>query len=415
MEIEEGSGPSRLSELSIFLSSVAILSIVGIVMVYSSSYLLARDLYGVPAYFFTRQLMFIGISIATAFVVSKTRFTLWLRYAYAVNILMAVILALTFIPGIGLTVKGASRWIAFAGYSFQPGEIAKYTTILSALVYFENYQKYFPSQRIVYASIILAPLALILSQPDYGSFMICAISIFFICYMSTFPRKIFYGMIPVGAVSAMALLIAQPYRVERLKTFLDPWQSPQGSGFQIIQSWMGFANGSLFGKGLGNSYEKLFYLPEAHNDFILSVIGEELGFVGVTFLVILFMSFIYYGFKLSLKIERREASLLAAGVVYTIGIQALLNMAVVLGLLPTKGLNLPFISYGGSSLVANFFAIGLFLSAVAKRSDDKVSENTFAVDKENDLNDRLKRFREQRNYWSSQDDKRVGQSSVSGL
>ena len=147
-------------------------------------------------------------------------------------------------------------------------------------------------------------------------------------------------------------------------TYLDPWKNPQGSGFQIIQSYMAFANGSFLGKGLGNSNEKLFYLPEAHNDFIFSVVGEELGFIGVFIVICLFLAMIYFGFKLVLKLSNRTAIIMGSAIVFVLGIQALLNMGVVLGLLPTKGLNLPFISYGGSSLICNFFGIGLLLSAV---------------------------------------------------
>ena len=154
------------------------------------------------------------------------------------------------------------------------------------------------------------------------------------------------------------------YRIERLLTYLDPWKNPKTSGFQIIQSFLAFANGGIFGQGLGNSNEKLFYLPEAHNDFIFSVIGEELGLFGVTLMVGLFMTFIYLGLKIGIRMKNRWAFILVSTVIFTIGLQALLNMGVVLGLLPTKGLNLPFISYGGSSLVSNFFGVGLILSAV---------------------------------------------------
>ncbi len=162
--------------------------------------------------------------------------------------------------------------------------------------------------------------------------------------------------------------------MKRLLTYLDPWKNPHGSGFQIIQSYLAFANGSLLGQGLGNSNEKLFYLPEAHNDFIFSVIGEEMGFVGVFFLVCLFIAFIYFGFKLILQVKDRIGVILGASIIFVLGLQALLNMGVVLGLLPTKGLNLPFISYGGSSLICNFFGIGLLLSVVKGYRDEIAKE-----------------------------------------
>ncbi len=402
-----------IGEKNLFLILLLILNIVGIVMVYSSSYIYAKDIHGSPTYFVIKQLAYLMISISLAFVISKTKFEFWLKYSYFINFLMTIVVALTFVPGIGVMVKGANRWIQLGGYSFQPGEMVKYTVLLSALAYFESFKVYTPKKRIGFGLLTILPLALIIAQPDYGTFMICGMGIFFACYMSSFSRKIFYGLIPIGISLGVGLLLAQPYRVERLKTFLDPWQSPQGSGFQIIQSWMGFANGGLFGKGLGNSYEKLFYLPEAHNDFILSVLGEELGFIGVCFMVVLYLSLIFLGFRLSLQIANRMASLAASSLIFTIGIQSLLNMSVVLGLLPTKGLNLPFISYGGSSLLSNFFAVGLFLSFVGRSEEESFTEIHEPTIQNEDFNQRFQRFREQRGDWQSKDT--VGQAPISRL
>lgn len=359
-----------------FLLALVVVSITGVIMVYSSSYIYATEVYQNSSYFFVRQLIFLSIGAALAFVVSRTRYDFWLKYSTGINLFISIALVLTFIPGIGVSVKGANRWINVAGFSLQPGEILKYTVLLSGITYFEQFTKVDLKKRIQDGVLLFLPMVLVILQPDYGTFMICFLGLLFTCYMSSFPRKIFYSIIPVAVVIGSALLVAQPYRVERLKTFWDPWQSPQGSGFQIIQSWMGFANGSLFGQGLGNSHEKLFYLPEAHNDFIFSVLGEELGFVGVVFVVTMFLVLILSGFKIVLLVKQRAAALLAACAIFTLGFQALLNMMVVLGLLPTKGLNLPFISYGGSSLISNFFAIGLFLSVYfhQKRDEAQISE-----------------------------------------
>ena len=167
------------------------------------------------------------------------------------------------------------------------------------------------------------------------------------------------------------MLFGADYRVKRILVFLDPWSDPKNSGFQIIQSFLAFAQGGITGQGLGNSNEKLFYLPESYNDFIFSVIGEELGFMGVVGGAFLFLGFIYLGFKLALSLRSRLSSLLVSSIVFNIGIQAFLNMGVVLGLLPTKGLNLPFISYGGSSMVANLAALGLVFSAVRWNAIEK--------------------------------------------
>jgi len=190
-------------------------------------------------------------------------------------------------------------------------------------------------------------------------------------FLSSFPRKWFYTIFFTGTIAGTFILFTQAYRVERVLTFLDPWKNPTTSGFQIIQSYLAFANGSIFGQGLGKSTEKLFYLPEAHNDFIFSVIGEETGFVGVVLIIAAFIAFTYFGFKCATEINDRIKTILVSSLVFTLSLQAALNMGVVLGLLPTKGLNLPFISYGGSSLVCNLFAIGLILSAI--RHENKLA------------------------------------------
>lgn len=347
-----------------FLSTLAIIITIGLIMVWSSSYILASESFGTPYHYIIRQLVYLFLAIGVAYTVSKTKYTFWLKYGYLVNIAASLIVALTIVKGIGLSAKGASRWLTFGGMSIQPGEIVKFTVILSALSFFENWNKMDNKERMKHGGTLFLPLALLIKQPDFGTFFICFVVISFVCFMSSFPRKYFYYSLIAGGIGGVFVLFSQAYRVKRMLTYLDPWKNPQGSGFQIIQSYMAFAKGSAFGQGLGNSNEKLFYLPEAHNDFIFSVIGEELGFIGVFFLICLFVTFIYFGFKLALKVQERKGIIMASAIVFVLGLQALLNMGVVLGLLPTKGLNLPFVSYGGSSLLCNFFGIGLLLSVI---------------------------------------------------
>lgn len=347
-----------------FLSTLAIIITIGLIMVWSSSYILASESFGTPYHYIIRQLVYLFLAIGVAYTVSKTKYTFWLKYGYIVNIAASLIVALTIVKGIGASAKGASRWLTFGGMSVQPGEIVKFTVILSALTFFENWNKMDNKERLKHGGTLFLPLALLIKQPDFGTFFICFVVISFVCFMSSFPRKYFYYSLIAGGIGGVFVLFSQAYRVKRMLTYLDPWKNPQGSGFQIIQSYMAFAKGSAFGQGLGNSNEKLFYLPEAHNDFIFSVIGEELGFIGVFFLICLFVTFIYFGFKLALKVHERKGIIMASAIVFVLGLQALLNMGVVLGLLPTKGLNLPFVSYGGSSLLCNFFGIGLLLSVI---------------------------------------------------
>lgn len=340
------------------------LAVIGVVMVYSSSYILAQELFGSSSYYFIKQIIFLSLGTCIAFIVSKTKVSFWLKYGHYINWIITALLLATFIPGFGKVVKGAQRWVSFGSFGIQPGEVVKYTLLLSSISFFENFNQLDKNTKINRIVGLAAPLTLLLMQPDFGSFTICLIIMAYACFLSSFPRKVFYYGFAIACACIVPILVSQPYRVKRLFAFLDPWKNPQTSGFQIIQSYLGFANGSFFGTGLGNSNEKLFYLPEAHNDFIFSVIGEELGFIGVVVIVLLFSLFTLFGQKLSLRVSDRKSALVISCVVFLISLQAALNMGVVLGLLPTKGLNLPFISSGGSSLLANSFGIGLLLCAV---------------------------------------------------
>lgn len=369
---------SRIDKLSKYLKfSLGTLIVIGVIMVYSASYMYAKEKFGNSGYFFIKQMMFVLFSLGIAFVVSKTKYKFWLKFALHVNYAACFLLTLTFVPGFKTVVKGANRWLRFGGFTLQPGEFVKYTIVLVSIVFFEQFQKFDRNKRINYAVCMGLPFVLLILQPDFGTFSICFFAMSFVCFLSSFPRKYFYSAFVAGIIMGGGVLISAPYRVKRLMAFLNPWENAQGSGFQIIQSWIGFANGGFFGTGPGNSIEKLFYLPEAHNDFIFSVIGEEFGFIGVMALVILFMSVIFFGFSLAMKVKLREGSLLMAAVIFVVGIQSALNMGVVLGLLPTKGLNLPFISYGGSSLMSNLFGIGLFF-AVLRSYRDQGSTDSFS-------------------------------------
>ena len=360
----------RYRRVVVFL--VTVIVVFGIVMVYSSSYIYAKEFYGSSFYYLIRQAIFALLGIGLAYVISKTKKTVWEKYAMEINIFVTFILVLTLVPHIGASVKGAHRWIELFGIKFQPGEFVKATMAISSISFFGNFHNMEKKKKVVHFISILLPLVIFLFQPDFGTFSICFILVAFICYLSDFPRKIFYIFLGFGTAVSVPILLSESYRVQRIFSFLDPWKNAQGSGFQIIQSYLAFANGSIFGLGLGNSNEKLFYLPEAHNDFIFSVIGEEMGFLGVLVVVILFSLLIYFGFKISLLIDGKYSAMLVASITFLLGLQAILNMGVVLGLLPTKGLNLPFVSYGGSSLIANMFLIGLLLSCTKKVPSEEI-------------------------------------------
>ena len=336
-------------------------------MVFSSSYILSKEYYGSSTKYLFRQLTFLFFGLGLAFVLSKTKMMFWFKNIYLFNGFVSFLLFLTITP-MGKVIKGSQRWLDFGFFSFQPGEVVKYTLCFSAIYYFSRFASYTVKERSLNVLNFAIPLFLLLMQPDFGTFSISLILICFACFLSSFPRTYFYSAFVLGVVAVAGILISAPYRVKRLMAFMDPWKDAKNSGFQIIQSYLAFANGHFFGQGIGNSNEKLFYLPEAHNDFILSVIGEELGFVGVFAVVALFLLFTYYGFKLALSARSKLNQQIIACLVFSISIQAFLNMGVVLGLLPTKGLNLPLISYGGTSLVANLVALGFVFCCLSGKS-----------------------------------------------
>lgn len=363
---------NRLEKLTnYFLINIFFLILFGIIMVFSASYMYATENMGSSYYFLTKQLVFITMGVAMAILFSKLKILYLYKQAYKINAIFCFILTLTLFPGIRVAIKGSKRWLNLGFMHLQPGEFLKYTLMLAAIRYFENFNNYTSKQRTLYLAGLVYPLGIFVLQPDFGTFFISALIIGFIAFLSSFPRKYFYSVLVLGFVGAFGILISAPYRVKRLLTFLDPWKDPRGSGFQVIQSFLAFANGSFFGQGLGNSNEKLFYLPEAYNDFIFSVVGEELGFIGVFVSVIMFISFIFIGFKIAISLKSRVGSIMVSAIVFAIGFQAFMNMGVVLGVLPTKGLNLPFISYGGSSMVANLAALGLLLACVKIQPGDQ--------------------------------------------
>lgn len=372
-----------------FILITTILVVVGAIMVYSSSYIYAKEVYGNSAHYFTRQLAFLSASLVGAFIVSRTKFRFWLKYGHVFNWMVTALIVMTFIPGLAMEIKGAHRWIKLGPFSLQPGELLKYTIALASISFFQRFEvpwRQIPRKELAWGLVnLLLPLVLVVIQPDFGTFSICLVIMGFVCFLSPFPRMFFWASGISAIAAAVPILLAQPYRVQRLFAYLDPWKNAQGSGFQIIQSYLAFANGSIIGQGLGNSNEKLFYLPEAHNDFIFSVLGEETGFIGVFVVIALFVTMMYLGFRMALQQKDERAVMLSSAVIFVLCLQVVLNLGVVLGLLPTKGLNLPLISYGGSSMLSNFFGLGLFFSVLntcAKEESEKAEvqsnfESTF--------------------------------------
>jgi cell division protein FtsW len=358
----------------LLFGTVLALLIFGLVMVYSASFIFAQERTGDGYAFITRQFFIAVVGVLGMLGVSMVPHEKFKQYAYPILGVATLMLLAVMIPGIGARAGGAQRWVSLGFMNFQPGEFAKF-----AVIVFVAFQLDRKSNRLhKVAAGMLSPflasipaLALLLLQPDFGTTVMIAMITFLMMFVAGVPIKFLGTALAFLIAAGGALIAAAPYRMARLMTFLDPWADPSGKGFQVIQSLIGFHNGQLTGAGLGNGKEKLFYLPEAHNDFIFAVIGEELGFLGVVGLVSAYLYLIYRGLRIATDCWRhhndRFGLLLATGITLALGLQGFVNMGVVLGLLPTKGLTLPLVSYGGSALLVDLLAVGVLMSVARTR------------------------------------------------
>ncbi len=352
------------------LLAVAALLAVGIIMLLSTSYLYSQERFSDGTYFFRKQLTAVGVGMTTLLVSVLLPPATYRRFAYPLLALSILALTMVLIPGIGLSRGGARRWLSLGGYAFQPGELAKISLVLYlAHSLAKKREKIQTFTMGILPHLIIGGLflGLILLEPDLGTALILGLILFLMLFIggAKFSHLLLIGLmaLPVLALSA----IGAEYRLRRLLVFLDPWRDASSSGFQIIQSYIAFGSGQLWGRGLGESRQKLFYLPEAHTDFIFSVIGEELGLVGALIVLALFGFIVVRGLCLTRKIEDPFCQYLAFGLTTLLGLQALIHMGVVMGLMPTKGLVLPFISYGGSAMVINLTGAGMLLSLSRRR------------------------------------------------
>jgi cell division protein FtsW len=342
-----------------------VLTCFGVVMVYSSSSIMAAKRYGDGFYFLKRQ----GLFAAAGFLVMATamRFDYHhlRRLAVPIFLFCTVLLVAVLIPGIGSHAGGASRWIRLPGFKVQPAELAKLGLVLYMAHSLSKKGEKIKSFKLgftPYMVVLAVLLLLLLLQPDLGSAITLALVAMTMLLVA--GSRLTY-LLSVGILAVPFLYFAVmnvAYRRKRILAFLNPWEDPTNTGFQIIQSWIAVGTGGLFGNGLGEGKQKLFYLPEAHTDFIFSVVGEELGFAGVIVIAAMFLVLVLRGVRTALGAPDDFGRYLAFGVTLLLGLQAFVNIAVVLGLLPTKGLALPFVSYGGTSLVTTLLAVGILLN-----------------------------------------------------
>ena len=349
----------------LLLLIVLILVIIGIVMVYSSSSISAANRFGNGTYFLERQVCFAAIGFLLMLLAMKIRYQVIKRFVYPILILNLFLLILVVIPGIGTTIGGSTRWFRIGSLSFQPSEFAKLALIIFlaySLSNKENKIKSFSIGFLPHLIVTLFMFALVLLQPDFGTAMVLLSLFFILIFVAGSKIRYLASLIGVTSVGCYFLVSSVGYRLDRITAFLNPWKDPTATGFQIIQSFLAFGSGGLWGAGIGNGKQKLFYLPEPHTDFIFSIIGEELGFCGVLLVIILFIILSYCGIKICIKAPDLFGTYLALGITSLIVLHAAINLGVVMGLLPTKGSTLPFISYGGTSLVVNLISVGILLN-----------------------------------------------------
>ncbi|MCD6187373.1 MAG: putative lipid II flippase FtsW [Desulfuromusa sp.] len=341
------------------------LTCIGVVMVYSSSAIMAADRFHDGFYFLKRQLLYALVGFVLMAFMTYFNYNNWRKLAVISLLGSIVLLALLFVPGLGVRVGGAMRWLRLPGLTIQPAELVKLTLVLylaHSLSRKKDKVRLFLKGYLPYMIVLGLLLIMLLKQPDLGSAMIIAGVALGMLIVSGVRWRYILPTILMTLPLVYFLVMQVDYRRRRIMAFLDPWDDPFDTGFQIIQSMVAFGKGGVLGQGLGVGEQKLFYLPEAHTDFIFSVIGEELGLVGTFIIAALFLMLILCGIRIALRCQDPFGKYLAFGLTLLLGLEAFVNLAVCMGLLPTKGLALPFISYGGTSLVVSLIAVGIMLN-----------------------------------------------------
>lgn len=345
----------------------AVLGLVGIglVMVYSSSAIAAQDKLGDSFFFLKRQAIAAGLGFIAMAAAMKVGYRGMARLAYPLMILSGVLLVLVLIPGIGSAAGGARRWIRFPGVSVQPAEIAKVAWVIYLSYSLAKKREKMKSFSVgflphLFAAGVLVVLCML--EPDFGSAVTLLVLMFVLLFAAGARLSFLLGSVLLAIPFAFHAIASSPYRMKRITAFLDPWAHRHDIGYQVAESLMSIGSGGVSGLGLGDGRQKLFFLPEAHTDFIFAIIGEELGLLGVTVLIALYGLILWRGIRASLAASEPFGTYLGLGLTGLISFQASVNMGVAMGLLPTKGLTLPFVSYGGSSLIVLMGAAGLLLS-----------------------------------------------------
>lgn len=367
------------SDIIIICVLVLALTVFGCIMVYSASFYSANYHYGNKYFFLFKQILGVVLGIFAMIFFTFCDYHLLKKYKWWIIGLTFVLLALVFVPGLGMESYGAKRWVSILGFSIQPSEIAKFALVIFTAGHMsDNHDKVKTFKGLLPVLIVGGLMCiLIMLEPSMSVTMCIAFVTLFMLIIGGMSKKhTLMFSIPAGAVVPLLILV-EPYRLRRLLAFIDPWASPQGEGFQLIQSLYSLGDGGWFGVGLFNSRQKYLFLPFAESDFILSIIGEEIGFVGTTILMIVFFTLVYRLIKIALSAKDRFGAMLVSGVAFIIAVQTLLNIAVVTGSIPPTGLPLPFISSGGTSVTVFMAGIGICLNVLRQSKGEDVKIISF--------------------------------------
>ena len=360
----------------IITGSVLLLLTLSIVMIGSASLSVAEARYGDPLRIISHWLFYIPIGLLLGWGVSQVHPNWW--KAASLSLLGLMLLVMLSILIFGVKINGATRWFSLAGMTLQPVELLKPVVIL----YLAYYMAAFPDRLKSFASgmapmlvVVCTTALLLLLQPDFGNAALIIMVAFCMWFVGGVPLRHLFSLISATIPIGLIAIIAEPYRLKRLLSFTDPWADPFGSGYQLVQSMIAFGSGGVSGSGLGQGVQKLFYLPEAFTDFIAAVLAEELGLAGTLALIIIFMVLIWRSLKLSMQVKEPFERLLALGCTLLIAISCMINLGAVMGILPTKGMPIPFFSYGGSALFGNCILIGLILSIQRHQPNNRPLQN----------------------------------------
>lgn len=349
----------------VLFAAVMVLIFFGLIMIYSASSIWAEYKFHDAFKYVKQQALFIGVGIVLLIAISKIDYHKYYEKTNPILGVCLILLVLVLIPGIGSIRNGSQSWFGIGSFGVQPSEFAKLGLIIFTAKYLSNNNKFLKDLKKGVVPILLVlflVFGLIMLQPDFGTGMIIIVSILAMMFVAGVNIKFFIGLGAIGVVGIVGLIAIAPYRMDRITSFLNPWKDPLGTGFQIIQSLYAIGPGGLLGQGFLHSRQKQFYLPEPQTDFIFSIISEEFGVLGVILVSALFLIILYRGIKIALSTKDAFAKYLAFGMIFQILIQSVMNLMVVIGLIPVTGVTLPFLSYGGSSLLITLISIGILLN-----------------------------------------------------